>query len=349
MKKRIVTGLLALPATVALVLAGCGNAAGSLKGGGAGLEAVFNQNGEPVDKVLTGEYAGELLGIRGGTFLMGDDSLATQPAHRVRVDSFYLGAYEVTNELYKSVTGVDLIDYTKFDGRPWRGTAATLETLAEVGETPETWPADASWFYAVVFCNKLSILEGLDPVYTVNGKTNPDEWGTVPEHMFEVEYVTTMLGDQLARVLDDYYVGGVWDIAMVPGANGYRLPTEAEWEYAYRAGTATTYYTGDTLDPGTAWFYPGGSDESRNHSVGMKAANPWGLYDMAGNAEEWVWDRYAPYTAESQFNPAGPAAGDKRVVRGGTVGNPVFVLSAAARVERNPYVGAGFRLARSGK
>jgi formylglycine-generating enzyme required for sulfatase activity len=105
---------------------------------------------------------------------------------------------------------------------------------------------------------------------------------------------------------------------------GLRLPTEAEWEYAYRAGTTTAFHsypgqpTGfndDTLLENIAWFYP--ASGSQTHAVGGKLANGLGLHDMAGNVYEWCQDWYGPYSSASVTNPTGPTTGSYRLFRGG--------------------------------
>ena len=102
-------------------------------------------------------------------------------------------------------------------------------------------------------------------------------------------------------------------------ANGYRLPTEAEWEYACRAGSSTAYWFGDRADQlrSFAWFE--GDSDGKPHPVGQKRANAWGLYDMSGNVWEWCNDWYGPkyYRNSPTENPHGPETGEKRVLRGG--------------------------------
>jgi formylglycine-generating enzyme required for sulfatase activity len=121
-----------------------------------------------------------------------------------------------------------------------------------------------------------------------------------------------------------------------------RLPTEAEWEHACRAGTRTTHYTGDAaadLDR-TAWLDEGIGGTT--HPVGTKVPNAWGLHDMYGNVEEWVWDVNGPYKPEPATDPQGPEKGPRRVYRGGSWFNPPWACRSACRASNVPDSDDGY-------
>jgi len=140
------------------------------------------------------------------------------------------------------------------------------------------------------------------------------------------------------------------------GVEVYRLPTEAEWEVACRAGTTTRWSFGD--DEGKLRHYAWYGDNAWNagekyaHAVGTKRPNPWGLYDMHGNVWEWVQDWYGVYSSRSQKDPTGPASGSSRVYRGGSFINSARGVRSAVRYGSSPGLsggGVGARLVREGQ
>ena len=165
-----------------------------------------------------------------------------------------------------------------------------------------------SWFDAVNYCNRLSELEGLKPCYTLQGE--------------QVD----------------------WPDAACPG---YRLPTEAEWEYAARADQRYQYAGSDEPDR-VAWH---SGNASETHPVAQRDPNAWFLYDMSGNVWEWVWDRYSDsYLGAETQGPRGHRIDDDRVQRGGSFFSGAVSARVASRYGSGPTYrvsGVGFRLARS--
>ena len=136
-----------------------------------------------------------------------------------------------------------------------------------------------------------------------------------------------------------------------------QLPTEAQWEYACRAGTTTAFHgftgylsgTNDDMLVGNIAWYDANSG-SQTHAVGGKAANGLGLHDMSGNVWEWCGDWYGAYSASAQTNPTGPASGTYRVLRGGSWYNSTGNVRSSNRDVNTPvntYYGIGFRVARA--
>ena len=134
------------------------------------------------------------------------------------------------------------------------------------------------------------------------------------------------------------------------GHSRYRLPTEAEWEYAARAGTSSEFFFGDNQDELSKYGWYNGNSGKTTHPVGQKLPNAWGLYDVYGNILEWVQDRFGDYSVAAEIDPKGPPSGSGRVIRGGSFNSSAEYCRSANRYIFSPdyrFGNLGFRLALS--
>jgi len=153
-----------------------------------------------------------------------------------------------------------------------------------------------SWLDAVEFANARSLRAGLTPAYAING------------------------------------TGASRDVTWNRAANGYRLPTEAEWEFAARGGIVCQgnfVFSGSNTAGEVAWYW--GNSGGRTREVGTLRPNALGLYDMSGNVWEWVWDWHGPYPSVAQTDPAGASSGSDRMIRGGCWSSSAFLARSAQR------------------
>jgi formylglycine-generating enzyme len=177
---------------------------------------------------------------------------------------------------------------------------------------------EVNFFDIVNFCNKLSDNNGFTKCYTINGTEVTCNWN----------------------------------------ANGWRLPTEAEWEYACKAGTTKDIYSGNITNSGCepidsnlgliAWYC--GNAGEKTHPVGQKQPNSFGLYDMSGNVYEWCWDWYGDYSNNPVTDPKGPDTGTMRVLRGSSWEHEANVCRSSSRHNHeltHRCEKAGFRIVRN--
>jgi len=226
--------------------------------------------------------------IVGGNFTMGsrDGLKDEQPEHEVSISgTLIVSKFEISQRMFSQVMGYN-------------------PSIVKDNRLPVD---SIEWSVAVDFCNKLSVLYGLKPVYQFTGNN------------------------------------ATWDTT----ANGWRLPTEAEWEYICKAGSNSDYSGSNVVDH-LGWYNMNSGLQS--HPIGTKQANAYGLYDIHGNVWEWCWDWYSSeyYTNSPKINPRGPAEGDRRVARGGSYSEGNSFARSSNRFYQTEFLPqTGFRIVRN--
>jgi formylglycine-generating enzyme required for sulfatase activity len=227
---------------------------------------------------------------------------------------YWMAETEVTQELFQAVMGTN---------------PSYFPNGAVPGETQNKRPVEqASWYAAIAFCNKLSLANGKEPVYSVTVSGTEVDWAGLT-------YIDIPVSDNAD-----------WNAASWGKTkNGYRLPTEMEWMWAAMGADKTVQpnTTGHTkafagsngsnnIDD-YAWY--GSNSMAKTHEAGRKAANELGLKDMSGNVREWCWDWWADYPAGARTDYAGAASGTDRVFRGGSWSFSMSKCKVSSREEHN--------------
>jgi len=303
----------------------------------AGLGGVTVLDGDPVaasHTPLPGSVQRSMVNIPGAAFDQGEDTgpITTRPEHTAHVSAFKMDKLEVTRADWEAVT-------------TWARDHGYDIALVLPYNVPADHPAVAvSWYDAVKWCNARSEMEGRQPVYFANTT------GTQVYRSGQVDLTSAHVN---------------W------AGDGYRLPTESEWERASRGGIANAQFPWGN-DAGELranhWDYQIFKGRAPNEAFpyteragyfdgtqlgGMPdMANAYGLYDMAGNAWEWTWDRMSDYSADTQYDARGPDTGGQRVQRGGSWWNYVDQANNFQRLPFPPngsddYGMNGFRCVRA--
>ncbi|MDQ7827171.1 MAG: SUMF1/EgtB/PvdO family nonheme iron enzyme [Candidatus Eremiobacteraeota bacterium] len=269
-----------------------------------------------------------MVEVRGETFTMGDRNNGT--VRTVTVSNFSIATYETTNREFCAFLNSqgnqteDRLKWIDIKKDKYCGITARSPISGPFSVKPgyENRPVVyVSWYAAVAYCNWLSERQGLTKCYgDKSSRGTPEQWRN---------WWYGYMGHQKRT--------------------GYRLPTEAEWEYACRAGSETLYFWGDTMNPSYCKFL--GNSGGRPHDVGSTKPNKSGIYDMSGNVWEWCSDCWCiDYGPPDEVNPTGPAEGIFRLKRGGTFSSIAEFCSAACRFCETPNKrnnNMGFRLVKN--
>lgn len=289
---------------------GSGSTGGTTSGGGSGSGSTSGSSSGSTEQVSEVFVKIPAVSID-GTEKWKPSSEVFVSGRKFEIASFHMSDHPVTRGEYKAVMGSD----------PSTASAYDKDGKKLTDDDVKNNPVNCiSWYDALVYCNTRSIKENLTPCYAIGGKTDPSEWGEVP----------TMSVSK-------------WnDVICNSEADGYRLPTEAEWEWAARGGESYKYAGSDDIDK-VAW-YNGNTGKTGTRDVKTKKANGYGLYDMNGNVCEWCWDWYMAIS--------GSVSSTKRCNRGGTWLHDDFSARVVQRSFDKPYNCSnflGFRVVRNAK